>query len=192
MKIEIKNGMANVYTPYNSDFVKAIKGIGGAKWNGDGKYWSVPESAVGAVREIMINVYGYSDILKNESISLKIIFNEDASECRKDVMLFGKILAHACDRDNGARVGDDVAFILGGVTSGGSAKNWTSIVKEGSIAILSNVNKTIYEKTKSELEYDVTVEVLEAKINKEKLLEEKERLLKRISEIDKLLCEEII
>jgi hypothetical protein len=33
MEIVIKNGMANVYTPYNPYFVNAIKGIGKATWN---------------------------------------------------------------------------------------------------------------------------------------------------------------
>lgn len=188
MKIEVKNGVANVYAPYNPDFVKKIKGIGGAKWNSSEKCWSIPGTAVEVVREIMTDVYGYSDVKENETISLKVTFNSYASSECSDVVLFGKILAHASSRDSGARVGDDVAYIRGGATSGGSRNNWDSIVKEGSVAILSNVNKNVYEKT--EIEYDVTIEVLETKANKQQLSEEKERLLKRISEIDKLLQEE--
>ncbi len=188
MKIEVKNGIANVYTPYNPDFAKKIKGIGGAKWNGSEKYWSVPETSVEAVREIMNDVYGYSDIKENETVTLKITFKEAVYSSRSDVVFFGKVLAHAYGRDSGARIGDDVAYISGGATSGGSVKNWDSVVEEGSVVILSNVNKNVYEK--AEIEYDVTVEVLETKANKQNLLEEKERLLKRIAEIDKLLQEE--
>lgn len=187
MKIEVANGVANVYTPYNPEFVKKIKGIGGAKWNGTQKCWSIPETAVEAVREIMTDVYGYSDVKENETVSLKVTFNEAICSGRSDVVLFGKVLAHAYGRDSGARVGDDVAYISGGATSGGSAKNWDSIVKEGSIAILSNVNKSVYEK--AEIEYNITVEVIEAKANKQSLLEEKERLMKRLAEIEKLLQE---
>ena len=33
MKIEIVDTKAYIYTPYNAEFVKAIKGIGGARWN---------------------------------------------------------------------------------------------------------------------------------------------------------------
>lgn len=187
MKIDVTNGKANVYTPYNPDFVKAIKGIGGAKWNTSEKCWSIPESAVDAAREIMSNVYGYNDVTENETISLRITFNERVSECGSDVVLFGKTLAHAYGRDSGAMVGDDVSFISGGASSGGSRKNWASIVDEGSVAVLSNVNKSVYDKT--EPKYDITVEVLESKVNKQQLLEEKERLLKRIAEIDKLLQE---
>lgn len=189
IKIEVKDGVANVYTPYNPDFVKKIKGIGGAKWNGPQKCWTIPQTAIEAAREIMTNIYGYSDIKENETISLKVTFNEAVYGSCSDVLLFGKILSHAYGRNSGAKVGDDVAYISGGATSGGSAKNWNSIVKKGSVAILTNVNKSVYEK--AEIEYDITVEVLETKVNKKSLLEEKERLLKRIAEIEKLLKEEM-
>ena len=62
MRIDVKDGVANVYTPYNPDFVRKIKGIGGAKWNGSKKCWTIPEFAIEAAREIMCEVYGYSDI----------------------------------------------------------------------------------------------------------------------------------
>lgn len=189
MKIEMENGKANVYTPYNPDFVKAIKGIGGAKWNGSGSCWIIPGSAVEAVREIMVDVCGYSDIKENETVCIRLTFNEEARELQKDVVLFGKVLSHAYGRDSGARVGDDVAYTAGGATSGGSAKNWYSIVKEGSVVVLTNVNRYIYEK--AETKYDVTVEVLETKADKLQLLAEKERLIKRIAEIEKLLRENV-
>ena len=187
IKIEVENGRANIYTPYNPGFVRKIKGVGGSKWNSSEKYWSIPEEMIEVAREIMVEVYGYSDVKENETISLKLTFNESVVSPRSDVVLFGKILSHACGRDSGAKVGDDAAYISGCATSGGSEKNWNSVVKEGSIVILSYVNKNIYEK--SEIECDITVEILETKVNKQQLLEEKERLLKRISEIDKLLQE---
>lgn len=185
MKIEVQNGKANVYTPYNPDFVKAIKGIGGAKWDSSERCWTIPETAVDAARIIMTEVYGYSDIKENKTVTLRVIFNERISKTRADIVLFGKILAHAYGRDSGAKVGDDVAYIEGGATSGGSAHNWNSIVKEGSVAILSNVNENVYKNEKPE--YNITVEVINTKINEQELLDEKERLLNRIVEIDRLL-----
>lgn len=186
MKIEIANGRAYVYTPYNPAFVKAIKGIGGAKWDAVKQCWSVPDTTVSAVRMIMEDVYGYSDQVSNDTVTLKVMFLSDASSICSDVVLFGKVMAHARGRDSGARVGDDVAYIHGGASSGGSVKNWRSIVKEGSVAILSNVNKHVYKR--AEADPDIQVEIVEASGNdRQKLLEEKERLLKRIAEIDELL-----
>lgn len=42
MKIEIVDTKAYIYTPYNAEFVKAIKGIGGARWNRDKSAWATP------------------------------------------------------------------------------------------------------------------------------------------------------
>ena len=33
LKITVENGTANIYTPYNAEFVAAIKKLGGAKWS---------------------------------------------------------------------------------------------------------------------------------------------------------------
>ena len=188
MKIDVQNGVANIYTPYNAEFVKSIKAIGGAKWNASQKCWSIPESSVEIARQIMTDVYGYSDVSENETITLKVTFNEDAVETCSDVVLYGKVLAHAYSRDGGARVGEDVAFSSGMPTSGGSRNRWASIVEKGSVAVLTNVNKNVYEKTESP--YDITVEIVgENRVDRNKLLGEKERLLKRLAEIDKLLAE---
>lgn len=191
MKIETDGDMIDVYSPYNPDFVKKIKGIGGAKWEPSKKCWIVPEDAVDVVRGFMVDVYGYSDIKENETISLKITVNNEIACMCEDVMLFGKIVSHATGRDSGAKMGNDVSYISGAATSGGSEKHWKSVVEAGSVVMLSNVNKNIFEKYEKEYneKYDITIEVLENKINKQKLLEEKERLVKRIEEIDRLLQE---
>ena len=191
IEIKIKKGTLLIYTPYNAKFVSAIKKIGGAKWDSVNKCWTAPEEFVDAVREIMLDVYGYTDISKNESITLKVIFNEEARADRKDVTLFGKILSHATGRDSGARVGDDVAMIKGNIRSGGSVKNWVSVVEEGSTFILKNVNKNILQKEKDGINYNVNIDIIDdAKKSKSELLEEKKRLLDRIKEIDELLEEE--
>lgn len=70
----------------------------------------------------MQNIYGFTDITENETLSLKVSFNEAAHEWHSDVILFGKTLAHATGRNSGARVGDDVAYIKGEAVSGGSLK----------------------------------------------------------------------
>ena len=191
IEIKIKKGTLLIYTPYNAKFVSAIKKIGGAKWDSVNKCWTAPEEFVDAVREIIMEIYGYTDISENESVTLKVVFNEEAKEDRKDVTLFGKILSHATGRDSGARVGDDVAMIKGNIRSGGSVKNWVSVVEKGSTFIIKNVNKNIFKKEKDEINYDVKIDIIDdAKKSKSELLEEKKRLLERIKEIDEMLEEE--
>lgn len=187
MKIEVNGNMATIYTPYNANFVSAIKKVGGAKWQSDKKAWAVPTAAVEAVREIMRNVYGEDDTPDaSERITVRLTFEQGLSTWHGDVTLLGKCISHAYGRDSGATVGQDVAFIKGGPDSGGSVKNWTSIVEQGSVAILSNVPRSLYESTT--LPEGVIAEIVEVVIpDREALIAERERLIKRIAEIDELL-----
>ena len=186
MRIETGDGIAKVFTPYNERFARRIRNIGGAKWTGE--YWKVPAAYTDVVREIMLDVYGYNDITENRTVTLRVTFPVEAKSYCSDVVLFGKVISHATGRDSGARVGADVAFIKGGVYSGGSCKNWYSYVKEGSEVILTNVNENVFRKeSEEEPEYQITVTVLEDVKDKGELLAEKERLLKRIEEIDRAL-----
>ena len=43
IKVTIKDGRASIYTPFNRDFVAAIRNVGGRKWDGENKCWTVPE-----------------------------------------------------------------------------------------------------------------------------------------------------
>ena len=53
IKVTIKDGRASIYTPFNRDFVAAIRNVGGRKWDGENKCWTVPEEALPEVRKIM-------------------------------------------------------------------------------------------------------------------------------------------
>lgn len=70
MQIVMAEKYACVFTPYNQDFVKKIKGIGGTVWNGH--FWRVPAGTAAAVREVMRDVYGYDDTMGNETVTLKV------------------------------------------------------------------------------------------------------------------------
>lgn len=189
IKINIDGDRALLTTPYNADFVTKVKGIGGAKWNGAVKAWSIPADAVDVAREIMRSVYGQDDnpISGGRMLRLRITVNDDLREHCGDVTLYGKCLAHATGRDSGARCGDGVAYIAGGPESGGSAKNWRSTVPAGSVVALSDVPEAIYNATDAPI--GCTVEIMEdEKPNLKALEEEKERLLARIREIDATLA----
>lgn len=61
IKVTIKDGKAELYTPYSADFVKAIKALGGARWNASKRCWTISEDMLPQAREIMMDVYGYTD-----------------------------------------------------------------------------------------------------------------------------------
>lgn len=187
MKITVENGTAKVFTPYHKMFVENIKNIGGRKWCPSEKCWTVPESEIGTVRKYMQEVFGETDLPDAEGkVTVKVTFTADAIAERGAVVLFGKTIARAIGRDSGARVGDEATLIEGKIDSGGSARNWRTVVEEGTTFTVRNVPRAALE---MDTEYDVTTEILEeAKIDRAALEEEKERLLARLAEIEKLLA----
>lgn len=185
VKINEETGKAGIYTPYNPEFVKLIKNIGGARWNGE--CWVIPATEIDIAREYMLDVYGESDISVGENVTIKITAKETLSKERSDVVFANKVLARAWSRDGGARVGADVTLLEGEIDSGGSRNRWDSVVYEGAVFLLRNVNTKVLEK-EDKSKFDVEA-VTEQVIDKSALKAEKEKLLKRIAEIDKLLDE---
>lgn len=190
IEVKIRDDKAMLYTPYNPEFVKRIKKFSDARWNSGEKCWTIDESNLDAARVIMKEIYGYADNEINEKVTLKIHVKESVSKKHGDVILFGKILSHATGRDSGARSGSDVAYINGSAYSGGSAKNWESVVSEDSKILLHNVNKNLYEEYLENPQEEYEIEVVTDSIDSAALKQEKELLLKRIKEIDHVLnCE---
>ena len=106
---------------------------------------------------------------------------------RRPVSLFGKIIASAYSRDSGAKVGEDTAFLAMRPRLGGSVKNWKTAIPKGPVVEIHNVVQSM---TADGDEY--TVEIIDSpEANKIKALrEEKERILKRLSEINSILGEQ--
>ena len=186
MKIELNGSKALVYSPYNKDFVAQIRSIGNARWDSARKAWSVPAECVDQVREIMVAVYGESDIPAGKKVSVRLTFTKPVYEYCDPVTIYGKTVSKAFGRDTGARPGDDVVFISGKPESGGSAKNWTSVVPRDSVVVLHNVPES---KLSEALPDGVEMELIQSTVNRAALEEEKARLLARIAEINKLLEE---
>lgn len=185
-RYEIKNlgnGSVAVFTPYNATFVGRIKKLSGARWNAGMKAWTVSEAAEEASREIMREVYGRDD-RPTETVTVRIRAKEEYSLWHEPVILWGKTLSSASGRDSGARSGDSVSLVVGKISSGGSVKNWRSVVNEGAEFILENVPATSIADVPEWVE---VISVQKNGIDIEALHEERARLMARIAEIDALL-----
>lgn len=188
--LKSNKGRTKIYTPYNPDFVREIKKIGGARWNSSSRCWSVPEGMTDAVREIIKSVYGYTDQdPATEMVNVIVRFKSDVYKTQDSYDMFGKVLSRAWSRDSGAITGDDVIYLEGNPESGGSKKHWDSIVPEGSVVKIINIPKGVYESKIEDLkkhEDYYTIEIEGTKIDREALLVEKEKLLARLEEIEKI------
>lgn len=188
VNVVVNGDCAELYTPYSKQFVSEIKGIGGAKWNRDSSCWSIPSDALDIAKGIMLKVYGDNGDEKQPTLTVRVdVESSQYSEFCDAYTLLGKTVARARGRDSGATIGEDVIFEKGKPTSGGSAKNWYTKVPEGSVIRLSNVSMSLWEEFKASSHEGITAEVVEDKIDYAALEAEKEKLLKRLDEIEQLL-----
>ena len=189
MKIEIVDNKAYLTPPYNPDFVRAIKSIGGARWVGARKAGRIPAEAVDEAREIMRDIYGEDDF-GGEKVTARLSVTTDiTSDYRKPIVVFGRSVISAISRDGGCIIGDGVSIVCDGEqpSSGGSAKNYYAQVPEGAKITLYNIPKSAIN---DDLPRGIELVSVETnQINRAALVEERERLMARIAAIDEALKE---
>ena len=184
-RIDIDSGKAFITSPYNPDFISKVKLMGG-KWDAGRRVWKVDEGLIEDVRSVMREVYGRDDRGELSGTCTVIVsFSEDVDGYKSPVTVFGRVIASAYGRDSGAKVGEGCAFLEGRPESGGSMKNWCTTVPAGSRVKIMNVPKCVL--SDMSLPDGVSFMVTDDEINREALLEEKENLVKRLKEIDRLL-----
>lgn len=182
--ITITDNRAAVVAPYHPQFVKRVKLLGG-KWDALNRTWNVPANAVDSVRSIMRTIYGRDDLFAGETLTVRLNFRESYSVCHAPITMLGRTLASASGRNSGARIGDDVQFLAGAPTSGGSVKYWTTIIPSDSLVRLPDIPKVLIDS--AELPDAVDMEIEKSDVNTVALAEEREKLLARITEIDAIL-----
>ena len=190
INVEIANGKAYITSPYNTDFVARVKKCGG-RWDGAKRVWAVDVDALEAARAAMMDVYGETDESPaGELVTLVVNFPERYNaDCCKPLMVAGKVVARAFGRDSGAKVGDGVAFTAGGPDSNGSRANWDVTVEPGSACEVYNVPRAKAEEAIADPPAGMQITIKSAKIDAAALKAEREKLLARLAEIDKLLVE---
>ena len=139
--------MFSLLTPYNSNFIKdRKKKIGRREWDPEKKVWRFPIGALPAVRELLMEHYGFTDEDDcSETLTVVVKTNSEIEKVRSDISVMGKTVCYAKGRDSGGFPGRDVYYIKGEPASGGSVKSWKSVVPEGCLIRLCNVSPALYE-----------------------------------------------
>lgn len=190
MQVIVNKNNTEIYTPYNASFVKKIKLVSGSKWDSEKKCWNIDPDKLDIARNILEEVYGFSDISTTEKISVKLTFNESVSTWHNDVVIFGKTLSHARHKYSGGFPGDDVTYIKEQPQSGGSFNDWYSVVPEGAVVILENVSKKMVDEfLEKDSDAAFSLELIEKTPKIETLVAERETLMQRINEIDEKIAE---
>ena len=128
---------------YCSQAIRKIKNLGQATWDKTMKGWLVSKAYEVELKDILLEYYGTDGSFSDKRVNIELVTNQDIKMCQKPVLFAGKTLAQAFHRDSGAKVGQNVALIEGSINSGGSTKNWETIVEKGSRFKLMNVNEQL-------------------------------------------------
>ncbi len=127
------NGIIEVVTPYNKEFVSKARNLRG-KWDKSKSAWIFDDSIEEYVKQVLIECYGTTGEEPVQTCSL-LIKDYTSHGYKMEVELFGRTIAKAFGRDSGAKLGDNIIWISGTYESGGSVKNWSTDVEKATFEI---------------------------------------------------------
>jgi len=185
-KIERIEGKLEITTPYSSSFVTAIKKLGG-KWNKDKKVWVVDEEFENKVNDLIIRIYNY-DITGTEKV-ITVQYNAKDFYDGDDIVIGNRIAVYRPSRDQEVRLKDTIIIENDFPARGGSAQYPTVFEYNAEYDVILRTD--LYERYYNKLtdEEKEKVEIIEKESERDVLLREKEKLEKRLKEINKLLEE---
>ena len=181
MKTIIENGKIKVQSEYNRDFITRAKSIQG-KWNSP--YWVFPEENINELREILLDIYGECGELADEApVTVTVDLNLDDYDYGADIKIGGVTVVKRRYRDSDVIYSDNVMLISGGFpSSGGSRQNPRVYPYKGTVIRVKDIPARLYEKIK-----DMDGVTLYKMPDKAALIEERDRLLARLAELNALI-----
>ena len=186
-----QDGKIIVTTYYNRKFASKARNLRG-QWDSVKKAWVFDESVEEYVKQALIDIFGVTGETLYETCSL-LIKDFTAWESRGEVELFGRTVARAFGRDTGAKLGDDIIWISGSYGSGGSAKNWTTEIKNGTFEIQNfQLERTKFDDVQKAIEEGwCEIKITKKKRSREEIESEIATLKSKLSELEEELknCE---
>ena len=119
-------GICTLKTPsYNALLVEKCRALGG-KWDPDARAWVFS----GIVSD---EIEALDEIYNSDPVAVELTAKSELSAWHAPVDFLGFSLARATGRDSGAKLADGVALMSGKIASGGSMKNWATVIRDGSV-----------------------------------------------------------
>ena len=174
----------SVVSPYNPEFVKISRNLNG-KFDRSASAWKFDPLCEAAVRSALYDIYGYVE--GDETLTVRLTARTDISELCSGVSVNGTPIVRAYGRDSGAKVVGDTIMLSGKINSGGSMKNWRTVISEGSVFVVK-MNRVSFERLQGSSEWLAEEHSDQATIDRQALIDEKARLVDRIAQIDKQLA----
>ena len=182
VKTIIDGKFIKVESPYNPVFIRKARQIQG-RW--DKPYWIFPLKNKEYVINVLLDAYGDCGSLSENIPCVDVIIDMDKYPCGCYLKIDTLIVAERPSRDADVILSPKALVMQGGFEkSGGSVKNPYVDALDGTIIKVENVPLVVAERAK---DLDGITIINQDKSNREILLEERERLVKRLKEIDNLL-----
>jgi hypothetical protein len=175
----------SVRSPYNSLFVERAKRLKGKFLAGA---WDFDIRDDERVIDLCRDVYG-TDGITSDTCTIRIsIPNGDRRKC-SDISIHGFTLVKIREWPFRVRQADGVIVLEGGFSSEGTSEKWETIAEKGTVILFRNFPRRAAEKYIQEPPdgWTVSIEDESSTVNVARLIEEKERLLMRLNEIETLI-----
>lgn len=193
MNIEIKrnNNKLLITSPYSRSFVSKMRNLQG-KWNAELKVWEVSEDFEDKVYDAILKIYRVDLTGKEEYMIVEYNAKDFENRDTDDIRIGNVITVYRPSRDAEVIL-NDTAIMQGEFDKTGGSAKYPSVFDrwdERDVILRSTIYKKEYEKLSEEEKSKLTI--IKKQDKKERLLNEKEILIKRLSEIEDELkkCEE--
>lgn len=177
-------GKIAVSSPFNPDFVKGAKRLGG-KWSGDTKAWLFDARDRGRVEDLLATCYGYSVAASGELATVRIVLDEDNAG-DKEVYFAGRSICSRRYRDAPVKTADNVVVIDGEFPASAGSMRYPAVIR-GSWTVTIEVRDVPVEALAAEKELRFERIDADTQAQREALIAERERLIARLGEIDEAL-----
>ncbi|MGN8763928.1 hypothetical protein [Hornefia butyriciproducens] len=177
MEIIRENNKIKVKSPYNTDFVRKAHELNG-KWNNP--YWVFREETAESLNSALVEIYGegFEEVPR---VAVEIDLDAFEGTEGNELRIGGVSIAYRPSRDSQVRLAGDTFVKSGGFLSSGGSRNYPEVTWKPGTILVSSVPETVTGVP--------GVKVVDpAEERKSKLEVEKERLLKRLAEIDATLA----
>lgn len=177
-----------VKAPFSSIFNRKAKKLNG-KWDNSTRTWKFSSKNLHRVKELCLETYG-DDGNGYEPITLQVNLSQGSFKRGNTICIGGIQLCNRPYKNNPVMLSKNVIVVKGDFLSWGGSCNYPEVTwddKEELILEVEKFPKSILDNLDEEDKIGITIVEDERTENREFLLKEKERLLIRIAEIDKLL-----
>ena len=177
-------GKIAVYSPFNPDFVKAAKRLGG-KWSGDTKAWLFDARDRGRVEDLLATCYGYTVAPSGELATVRIVLDEDNAGTN-EVFFVGRCICWRRGRALPVKIAEEVVIIDGEFPASAGSVRYPAVIR-GSRTVTIEVRDVPVEALAAEKELHFERIDADTQAQREALIAERERLIARLAQIDEAL-----